>query len=1405
MTGEPEQPPETPTERRRRSALGWALLGAGAVAALALLLFIGGRFAVLSPAGRDLVLSFVAGKELGRYGSIDVEGLSGDLWDDFTLERVTVSDAEGVWLEARNVRVDWTYWRLVTRTFHADLVEADVIRVIRRPLVEPSTDPPGAMPLSIRIDAFQAEVELLEGFSQEYGQWRLGGRANIPRRKTALKTAEVRAFSRSRPGDFLIGGLRYGDDLNELRLWLRAREARGGPIAGALGYSPDRPFRLNAEIDDTRLSAVVRSGRFVPLNVHGEISETGARISGYAIFAGSDLLSGYADRIGPSARFGLAAVRSQTDPEAWGVGWELHSENLTSRARGVVRPGDRLAPHGVQISVATPSLTRLAGVRLGGPAAYEGVWQGDTEAWTLEGAASLQGATLAGYRLTRMSGPVQLNWRGGRLDAVADLAGTGGSGTGIVGGLFGATPTAEIELTRHADGRILLSRIDARGEAIRIEGSGSRALTGGLAFTGEIDVTNIARVRPGASGGFSGDIRARQPRPGRDWTLDFDVRGRRFATGYGQLDRLLGPSPRLVASGGFEDGSIAIERAAVTGSAGRMNARGLIGVDGDLRLALDWTARGPFAVGPLEIDGEATGEGALTGTLNRPRADLTARFAQIAAGPLTLTSSDVILSFRRGADASHGRITITGDSNYGPARAGSSFRIVDDGVSLTDLDVDAAGLQANGALALRNGAPSSADLTFVAGPGAFLASGNAEGRVRLTEGAGAAAAILEVTGRNVRFSGSDYVIRTFDLSGRGTLDRLPFTLVADVGGPVPVEFDGSGVYSRQGEAQTVSLSGGGSVRDVAFTTRAPAIIALAGDGRVVRVDIGIGGGGLVGELRQDSEGVFVQADLAEVELQSINENLRGRVTGAITLRGAGEDLSGSADLSLQDAGSRDAPRDIAIDGVIQARLAGDQLRLEASVTDDGGVNSRANLLLPVETSAAPLRLAIARTRPMSGQITLAGEIQPIWDLIFGGERSLSGQVSGSAAVAGSFNDPRLDGRVDLTGGAFRDSFTGARLADLTFGARFDGDGAVVERFSANDGAGGTITGDGRLDLRQGGGSSFTLALDRFRVIDNDTAVARASGPVTASRDVEGGIRLEGDLVIDEAEVAADPPSPSGVVSMDVIEINRPGGDPDEDEAAERPSSIALDVRLRATDGDVRVVGRGLDVHMNLSARVRGTLSSPILTGTARVVRGDYEFAGKRFIFDPSGSVTLSTRADRIRLNLRAVREDPALTAEIRVTGTAAQPVIALTSSPALPQDEILSQVLFGRSASQLSALEAAQLASGVASLAGGGGFDILGNLAEFAGLDRLSFGGDASAMTVAGGKYLSDDVYLEIIGGGEGGAAVQVEWQARRNIAVTSRVDGQGEASLHVRWRRETRRPEDQATPRTTQADVEPR
>src|SRR6185436_20123063 len=128
----------------------------------------------------------------------------------------------------------------------------------------------------------------------------------------------------------------------------------------------------------------------------------------------------------------------------------------------------------------------------------------------------------------------------------------------------------------------------------------------------------------------------------------------------------------------------------------------------------------------------------------------------------------------------------------------------------------------------------------------------------------------------------------------------------------------------------------------------------------------------------------------------------------------------------------------------------------------------------------------------------------------------------------------------------------------------------------------------------------------------------------------------------------------------------------------RGSGWLLDVKLKAPRR-VYLRGRGLDVELSLDAHVGGVTTRPDLSGTARVVRGEYDFAGKRFQFDEAGVVYLSTNPENIRLQLDAVRDDPTLSVTVRIRGSAARPEITLASTPSLPDDEILSQVLFGRS------------------------------------------------------------------------------------------------------------------------------
>ena len=399
---------------------------------------------------------------------------------------------------------------------------------------------------------------------------------------------------------------------------------------------------------------------------------------------------------------------------------------------------------------------------------------------------------------------------------------------------------------------------------------------------------------------------------------------------------------------------------------------------------------------------------------------------------------------------------------------------------------------------------------------------------------------------------------------------------------------------------------------------------------------------------------------------------------------------------------------------------------------------------------------------------------------------MSGFVRTQGTIGGTLADPNAEGQVVVERGRFDDGGTGLSLRDVTVRADFARNEVNVTDARGVDGHGGAIDGAGRISLLRNGVSGFRLNLKGFRLIDNDMAKATATGQATIARTADGKVKLTGDLSIDRADVAADPPTPSGVVTMDVREVNRP---PDLDATLGPPRSRGsgwlLDVKLKAPRR-VYVRGRGLDVELSLDAHVGGVTTRPELSGTARVVRGDYDFAGKRFLFDQSSVVYLGSTADSIRLQLDAVREDPTLTVTVRIRGSAARPEITLASTPSLPDDEILSQVLFGRSASQLSAVEAAQLASAVSGLSGGGGLDIIGNLRSFAGLDRLVFGGDqASGVTVAGGKYITDDVYLELGGGGREGPVAQLEWRVRRNLSIVSRLTGQSGNRLAIRWRKD--------------------
>jgi translocation and assembly module TamB len=146
-------------------------------------------------------------------------------------------------------------------------------------------------------------------------------------------------------------------------------------------------------------------------------------------------------------------------------------------------------------------------------------------------------------------------------------------------------------------------------------------------------------------------------------------------------------------------------------------------------------------------------------------------------------------------------------------------------------------------------------------------------------------------------------------------------------------------------------------------------------------------------------------------------------------------------------------------------------------------------------------------------------------------------------------------------------------------------------------------------------------------------------------------------------------------------------------------------------------------------------------------------------------------------------------ATIRVAGTGQRPEIAFSSVPALPQDELLSRMLFGASITSLSAPEAVQLAAAVAALRGGGGLDPINSLRRAVGLDRLRIiGADTTTgqgTSIALGKYITRRTYVEIVTDGQGYSATRAEFQVTRWLSILSTISTIGRQSATIRVSRD--------------------
>ncbi|MDI7862505.1 translocation/assembly module TamB domain-containing protein [Rhizobiaceae bacterium n13] len=504
----------------------------------------------------------------------------------------------------------------------------------------------------------------------------------------------------------------------------------------------------------------------------------------------------------------------------------------------------------------------------------------------------------------------------------------------------------------------------------------------------------------------------------------------------------------------------------------------------------------------------------------------------------------------------------------------------------------------------------------------------------------------------------------------------------------------------------------------------------------------------------------------------------GEITGSLTARGrssapvVGFDITWSNAMTSQLRAARVA----AVNVKAKGQLENNVLRIDVNLTGSGGLAFSGGGTVALGGNRA-LKMNFRGGVPFA---ILAGQLSP-QGLVMEGSANVNLQVGGTTAA------PAITGSITADRARLIDVRRNVALNDLALTVNLERERATISRFDARLSSGGTLTGRGTVGIVPGSGfpADLTLTLNRANYVDGTLFTARVDGTVTVRGPLLRGPVIGGSIVLDKASITVPEKLPTSLTEIDIKHRNAPaaviaqlreiladtsGG------GASTP--VALDLTISAPSR-IFVRGRGIDAELGGDLTVRGTAVDPIVSGGFEMRRGRMVILNRRLDFT-KGIITFGG-ALIPRLDMDAATSVSSTTITVSVNGLANDPQITFSSSPALPQDEILAQLIFGQSLSRLSPLQIAQLADAASQLAGGRQTSLFQGLRSHLGIDDLDISTDASGRTqVSAGKYLNDRTYLELQQGGESGSKAIINLDVGRGVKLRGEAgaDGSGAAGI---------------------------
>ena len=1433
-----------------RRGLKIAALLAGALAVLLIAAAATGYAWLQSQGGRSWIearLSTATG------GQVLVDGLSGGLPFEPQARRLTLSDAEGPWLIAEGVRISLRPAALLGRRVDVEIAAADRMTVFRLPHSSSRENPESGapqlpeLPVSIEIRHLSLpDIVLDRAVIGQAARLALSGSGALRERAAELALTARRLDAE---GD-AHADLDY--DGAHLRLNLDVNDP-GGLAARSLGAQRDLPFEVRA-IGDGPLQdwRGTLEARFADASSRLEVESSGAQVTLAGSLDPRPLLEPRLAMLLPEPvqvegafEIGKAKVLKHV---------AVSSGATKARFDGALRMDDITGSGTARLELPDASvLEPLIGRAVEGAVEADAKIITTAEGQTADINLTARALAAEGFSADTIS--LQATARRGSVADAFDVEGVL-TGAGIAREAEGDAPPLPADLSLAFSGsifpqaqRVDVERLSLTGEGAEIAFAGQAGLDGLLDGRFKINAPQIAPFTQLAglpwSGALTMEARLRST-PGSGRT-QFDIDGlwREPVTMIPVLDAALGKETSLSASGSADfEGSVELTRGALVAGAldlslsGRLAQSSEIGARFDLALS-DLVPLGTAIGQPLA--GAARLAGTIEGELARPKITVEASspnltFADTDLRALAMSGEfETLLTPLQG----QGKATVSATVAGVPASLASSLVLREDVLSFSDAVFRSNGAQAGGNLsvALDGGAIEGAiDLTARdLSPWSKLAgialAGAAEGRVVLKRNGGATAKLrasdLRVAETEVAQLSADADLTRWrsdpagriDLraeriaAGAARIDKASVriepgrnghavTMTASGTAAAPFSLETRGAYEPKGKRLRVETLSG-RFADKPVRLREATAISFGSGLAVAPFDLAWGEGRIAGALNFDRK-LSGSIDATALPLHDLaqlagREDVTGTLRARLSLSGTHTDPQAKLSATVAGLAMSSAPKgtpsgELALTG----DLTRERLAWTAKLSSGAALAVTGSGALPAAWSKPPFGIALDPAGPVRARIEGAGELAPLI-LLFGiGEDRASGGYAVDLSIGGRLNQPAVTGTAKIENGRYENFASGAILQNIALDARGDRDRLTL-RLTAEDGEGGRIEGDGALHL-----SGMALAavdaqarLAQFRALRRDDVRAQTTGALALSGPLDA-MTLRGEVTLERMQVVLPESSRLSAPKLDVIEVNAPTSEERVIRSAEpaatgQAPALEIGLAIKATLPRVDVTGRGLKSEWQGAVTLGGTTAAPQISGELKLRRGSFAVLGKTFSL-VEGQIVFDGGAD-FDPSLRVIAERQVRDAVARatLTGSLSSPLLEFSARPELPVDEVLARLLFDKSAGQVGAAEALQLAQAAAALSGGGASPgVLEEIGRKFGLDRIDVStvetvdkkGEASeAAALSLGKDLGEDVRVGVEQGIEPGTgSVSVEVDLGKNLSVESKVGAQGRSGVGLKW-----------------------